>query len=265
MPEGDTIHRTANRLRPALAAAELLRFEAPRLRGDRPRVGDRIDEVRAVGKHLLIHFGNGLVLHSHMKMTGSWHLYRTNERWRERAHLARAVVEVPGWVAVCFAAPVVQTYRDGAVDSPIAHLGPDLCTTDVDFDVVLDRCQSIAAQGTSIAEVLLDQRIACGIGNVFKSEALWACRCDPFVRIDAVSTELRDRLWRVASKQLRSNLQGGPRTTVPGGLAVYGRQRQPCRACGTNIEMRHHGDQARSTYWCPSCQPNGSATLGPQT
>lgn len=259
MPEGDTIHRTANRLRPALAEAVLLRFDAPRLRGDRPRVGDRIDRVEAIGKHLLIRFEGGLVLHSHMKMTGSWHLYRTNERWQERPHLARAVLEVSGWVAVCFAAPVVQTYREGEAQSPVAHLGPDLCRTDVDFDVVLERCTSIAAQGTSIADVLLDQRIACGIGNVFKSEALWACRCSPFTAIELITTTQRDRLWRVASKQLRSNLQGGTRTTVPGGLAVYGRQRQACRSCDTTIEMRHHGDQARSTYWCPVCQPATAA------
>ncbi len=259
MPEGDTIHRTAIRLRSALAEAELTRFEASRLRGDRPRVGDRIHDVQAVGKHLLIRFDRDLVLHSHMKMTGSWHLYRTNERWRERAHLARAVLEVPGWVAVCFAAPIVQTYYDGAADSPIAHLGPDLCTDAVDFDTVLARCESLSTPGTSIAEVLLDQRIACGIGNVFKSETLWACRCDPFAPIESIEPRRRERLWRVASKQLRSNLQGGPRTTVPGGLAVYGRQRQPCRSCGTTIEMRHHGEQARSTYWCPNCQPTSTA------
>jgi endonuclease-8 len=258
MPEGDTIHRTASRLRPALAGAELIRFEAARLRGDRPKLGDTIDAVEAVGKHLLIRFGGGLVLHSHMKMTGSWHLYRTNERWQERPHLARAVVEVAGWIAVCFAAPVVQTYREGAEPTPISHLGPDLCTADVDFDVVLERCTSFAAAGISIAEALLDQRIACGIGNVFKSEALWACRTDPFAAIEDVDQATRERLWRVASKQLRSNLQGGARTTVPGGLAVYGRQRQPCRSCGTTIEMQHHGEQARSTYWCPTCQPQSA-------
>lgn len=217
-----------------------------------------IEAVEAVGKHLLIRFPKRLVLHSHMMMTGSWHLYRTNERWRERKHLARAVVEVPGWVAVCFAAPVVQTYRDGGVEpSPISHLGPDLCLPDIDFDVIAARTTALAAPGTTIAEVLLDQRMACGIGNVFKSEALWACRVHPFRPIEQVDESTRDRLWRTASKQLRSNLGGGARTTVPGGLAVYGRQRQPCRACGSVIEMRHHGEQARSTYWCPTCQPDG--------
>ena len=127
MPEGDTIHRTANRLRPALDGQRLVRFEAPRLTGDRPRTGEVIESVEAVGKHLLIRFPGHLVLHTHMKMTGSWHLYRANERWRERRHLARVVLEVPGWVAVCFAAPVVQTYRDVVGQpSPVAHLGPDL-------------------------------------------------------------------------------------------------------------------------------------------
>lgn len=257
MPEGDTIHRTANRLRPALQGQPLVRFEAPRLRGDSPTLGDTIEAVEAVGKHLLIRFPRHLVLHTHMKMTGSWHLYRTNERWGEPKHLARAIVEVPDWVAVCFSAPVVQTWRDvDGQPTPIDHLGPDLCLREVDFAVITERCAQIATPGTSIAEALLDQRIACGIGNVFKSEALWACRVSPFTPIEAVSAEARDRLWRKASRQLRSNLEGGRRTTVPGGLAVYGRHRQPCRACGGTIEMDHHGDQARSSYWCPNCQPD---------
>lgn len=255
MPEGDTIHRTAARLRPALVGQTLISFEAHRLSGDRPKPGESIESVDAVGKHLLIRFAGSLVLHTHMKMTGSWHLYRTNERWRERAHLARAIIEVDGWKAVCFAAPTVQTFRDVAnVVSPVAHLGPDLCSDQVDFDLVIARCSELTETDTSIADVLLDQRIAAGIGNVFKSETLWACRVDPFVPVHAVDTPTRHRLWKTASKQLRSNLDGGPRTTVPGGLAVYGRQRQPCRVCATAIEMRSHGDHARSTYWCPTCQ-----------
>lgn len=255
MPEGDTIHRTANRLRPALEGQPLVRFEAARLVGDQPRPGEVIDAVEAVGKHLLITFPRRLVLHTHMKMTGSWHLYRATERWRERRHLARAVIEVPGWVAVCFAAPVVQTYRDIAGQpSPIAHLGPDLCLPDLDVGVVMARHRRLAGEWPTIAEALLDQRIACGVGNVFKSEVLWACRVSPFERPEQVDDGLTEQLWQTASKQLRRNLVGGPRTTVPGGLAVYGRERQPCRACGSIIEIRHHGEQARSTYWCPNCQ-----------
>lgn len=224
--------------------------------GDRPKVGDTITVVDCVGKNLLIHFDTGLVLLTHMKMTGAWHIYRTGERWQMGEHLVRALIEVSGWVAVCFAAPVVRTYRsDAAQLSPVAHLGPDLCSADPDVDAAVERAAAISDPGSTIAEVLLDQRVACGIGNVFKSETLWACRVSPFTTIDQLDDSTRRRLFATASKQLRSNLQGGPRTTVPGGLAVYGRRGSPCRQCGTAIEMRRHGDQPRSTYWCPLCQP----------
>lgn len=256
MPEGDTIHRTANRLRPALVGQTLVRFAAPRLVGDRPRAGDHIEQVEAVGKNLLIRFPKHLVLHTHMKMTGSWHLYRTHEKWQEPAHLARAEVEVQDWVAVCFSAPTVRTWRDlPGQPNPLSHLGPDLCVDEVDLDLVLERITHIAEPGTPVADVLLDQRPASGIGNVYKSEALWACRVSPFAPIEAVSAESRRKLYETAARQLRTNLTTPTRVTVAGGLGVYGRQRQPCHRCRTPIQVQAHGDQARLTYWCPSCQP----------
>src|SRR5690349_13014755 len=102
MPEGDTLHRTANRLRPALVGGALVRFEAPRLLGDRPPIGATVTNVEAVGKHLLIDFDTGLTLRTHLGMPGSWHLYREGERWRKPRHLLRALVAVPGWEAVCW-------------------------------------------------------------------------------------------------------------------------------------------------------------------
>lgn len=264
MPEGDTIHRTAGRLGPALTGADLIRFEAPRLLGDRPRPGVSIDGVEAVGKHLLIHFSGGLTLQTHMRMTGSWHLYRTGERWRKPAHLARALVEVEGWVAVCFSAPVVRTFRRDAPRGPLgtgthptAHLGPDLCRSDL-ADADLDECvrrMGTLAGAAPIGVALLDQRVACGVGNVYKSETLFACGVDPFAAVTDLDEPTRRRLLATASKQLRANLGAGPRTTVQGGLAVYGRHRQPCRRCGTLIRIGRQGEQARSTYWCPTCQP----------
>ena len=257
MPEGDTIHRTANRLRPALQGQELLRFDAPRLTGDRPKPGDIIGAVEAVGKNLLIRFPKHLVLHTHMKMTGSWHLYRTHESWQQPAHLARAIVEVSDWIAVCFSAPTVRTWRDIAGQpNPLSHLGPDLCLPAVDLDQVTRRVAMLTEPDTVIADVLLDQRVAAGIGNVYKSEALWACKVSPFMTVDQVDEATRRELFRVAGRQLRSNLMRAKRATVPGGLGVYGRQRQPCRRCRTMIQIRNHGDQARSTYWCPTCQPD---------
>ena len=214
MPEGDTIHRTARRLQPALVGQELVRFEAPRLTGDRPKPGECIEAVEAVGKHLLLRFPKHLVLQTHMKMTGSWHLYRTHEKWRQPAHLARAIVEVADWVAVCFSAPLVRTWRDlSGQPNPLSHLGPDLCLADVDIDLVVDRVGAIAEPGTTIAEVLLDQRIAAGIGNVYKSEALWACRVSPFTAVEDIDDVTRYKLYEVAGRQLRSNLMTAQRTT----------------------------------------------------
>ncbi|HSL57987.1 MAG TPA: DNA-formamidopyrimidine glycosylase family protein [Acidimicrobiales bacterium] len=258
MPEGDTLHRTAARLRPALAGAEVRRVEAPRLSGRLPAVGSRVDAVDAVGKHLVMRFSDGLTLETHLRMSGSWHLYRTGERWRKPAHLVRALVEVDEWVAVCFSAPVVRTYPTPPADdgaAPLGHLGPDLCLPDPDLDVAVSNLARFADADTEIHESLLDQRVAAGIGNVYKSEVLWACGIDPFTRTADVAPESRRRLLEVAARLLRANLTTVSRTTVPGGLAVYGRARQPCRRCGTPIRTARRGVQARSTYWCPTCQP----------
>ena len=197
MPEGDTIWRVADRLRPALEGRRLVRFEAPRLAGGpRPRPGDRVEAVEARGKHLLVRFERGVTLQTHLRMTGSWHLYSSGQRWQRPAHLARAVVEVEGgWSAVCFAAPVVRTFVDdpaAAHRNPTAHLGPDLCRLDVDLDEVLRRVAAADADDV-VCDLLLDQRVAAGIGNVYKSETLWACRLHPLVRVADVDAGLRRR------------------------------------------------------------------------
>ena len=255
MPEGDTIHRTAQRLAPALVGQRLARFEAPRLVGDRPQLDDEILAVEAVGKHLLVRFPADLVLETHMRMTGSWHLFRPRQRWSHPAHLARVVIGVADWTAVCFAAPTVRTWYDRpGLSSPIERLGPDLCRDDPDFAAILHRINQLVEPGTSIAAALLDQRVACGIGNVFKSETLWACRVSPFDPIETVDGPRREHLWRTASRQLRRNLGSARRTTVPGGLAVYDRARLPCRRCDGPISAIDRGGDERLTYWCPNCQ-----------
>ena len=261
MPEGDTLHKTAARLKPALQGHVLTRFEAPRLVGDAPKLGEQIDLVEARGKHLLMHFSGGLVLQTHLRMTGSWHIYREGERWRRPAYLARVVVGSDnGWLAVCFQAPLVETHhRAGAAPAALAALGPDLCRAeslaDAVMDEVVDRAGRLAPAGATLGEALLDQRIAAGIGNVYKSEACFAVRVDPGTRLERVDDVTRRRVWSVAARQLQANLGQAERRTHPAGLAVYGRRGQPCRRCGTPILMARHGEQARSTYWCPTCQP----------
>ncbi len=280
VPEGDTIHRSAARLRPALLHQAVVRVQTPGAPGHTPEPGVAVDAVEARGKHLLIRFADGAVLRTHMRMSGSWHLYRTGERWRRPAHQVRALVEVPGWVAVCFSAPVVVWERAprGALrtsGSPTSgsptrglptkgpdhlgpdHLGPDLCRPDADLDVALGRMARVADANDEIKVVLLDQRVACGVGNVYASEVLFAEAVDPFTPVAELDEATRRRLLSTASRLLRANLRSGPRTTVPGGLAVYGRRGRPCRRCATPVRMRRQGPQARSTYWCPACQPAG--------
>jgi endonuclease-8 len=258
VPEGDTIHRAAAALRAALLGKPLTAFEAPRLVGPKPAPGVVIEEVRSRGKHLDICFDDGLVLHTHMRMTGSWHLYRPGEQWRRSHHQARVVLEVPGFLAVCFSAPVVEVFRaaDPRRHAAFGTLGPDLSRPDADLAACVDRMAHFCLGSTSIAEALLDQRVACGVGNVYKAEVLWACGLDPFTPVEAVPVLLRHRLLATASRMLQANLTHPARITldVPGGLAVYGRHGAPCFRCGTPVAVRRHGELARVTYWCPGCQ-----------
>ncbi len=260
MPEGDTLAKTAARLAPALEGATLDRFEAPRLVGRPPRAGARIERVEARGKHLLVLFAGGLTLRTHLRMTGSWHLYRRGQRWRRPAHQARVVLgTAAGWVAVCFAAPVVETYdRRGPEPAALAALGPDLSAVgSLDPAVlrtVVERVAALAQPGTTVGEALLDQRIAAGIGNVYKSEVCFACGVDPSTRIEAVPEADRHRLWATAARQLQANLGSAGRRTWGDGLAVYARRGLPCPRCSSPVRMTRQGALARSTYWCARCQ-----------
>jgi endonuclease-8 len=247
VPEGDTIHRTANRLRSVLVGQPLVRFDARRAVGRPPKPGATIDAVEAVGKHLLIRFAGGVTLRTHMRMTGSWHLYRTGERWQKPAHLARAVVEVEGWTAVCFAAPVVELEPTPVARASVALLGPDLTSTaltESDIDRAVDRMTD-----AEIGVVLLDQRIASGIGNIWKNETLFICGVDPFRPAADVDRDTKRALIATASKLLQASVRDGGRSSN-----VYGRARRPCRRCGTPIRSQPQGEQARTAYWCPTCQ-----------
>jgi endonuclease VIII len=260
VPEGDTLQLVAARLRPALAGRAVTGFEAPRLRGERPRSGDRVEAVEAQGKHLLVHFAGGLTLRTHLRMSGSWHLYRRGERWRRPRGQARVVLDVEdGWQAVCFAAPDVETYRrDRSGSRALDALGPDLGRPGADLDAVVERLATVAAPETEIAVVLLDQRVAAGIGNVYKSEVCFACRLDPFTPLGELDERSRRRVYEVAHRLLQANLGGGPRRTHAGGLAVYRKAGRPCPRCGAVIRVRRQGQHARPTYWCPSCQVHPS-------
>ena len=249
MPEGDTIWRTAAALRPRLAGRRVTRARPDPLRR---LEGTTVTGVDAVGKHLLVRFDNGLSLHTHMRMTGAWHLYQPGEPWRKPARLARAVLEVEGTVAVLFNAPVVEiraTGREG-----VDHLGPDLLDEGVDLDRVVRRARSLPGD-RALGELLLDQRVAAGIGNVYRCESLWWLRLDPWARQSDLSDQRLRELYAVARDALRANLGSFERRFPGYGRgAVHARGGRPCRRCGTPIAVRAQGEQARLTYWCPACQ-----------
>jgi endonuclease-8 len=244
-------------------------FEAPRLAGRHPGVGATVEAVESIGKHLEIRWSDGLVVRTHMRMSGSWHLYRPGDRWRLPRRDARVIVTTDEWTAVCFRAPDVESYeaRTGVVPGALARLGPDLCRADADLAECTRRLVGYPAPDRAISEVLLDQRVACGVGNVFKSEVLFACRVHPFEPVATIDARRAAELIEMAARLLRDNLDGGRRTTItspgaPGGLAVYGRAGRPCPVCGAAICVQRRGEHARSTYWCPTCQPASDRVAG---
>lgn len=259
MPEGDTIHRTASALRTALVGKPMVRFDAPRLVGPTPCAGRMVEAVSSHGKHLEVRWDDGLILHTHMRMSGSWHLYRQGERWRRPSHQLRVAIETDDWLAVCFNAPVVETYRepDRRRHPGMGRLGPDLCDGSADLSVVVDLLLSFPEPDARVRDVLLDQRVMCGVGNVYRCEVLWALELSPWSHVGDLTHRDAVRLVNTAARMLRSNLNRAKRVTAPsvrGGLAVYGRNGQGCPRCHETIEVRRVGEHARLLYWCPGCQ-----------
>ena len=277
MPEGDTIYRAARTLRQALQGRTVIDVrtvvaQVTRL-GPRRLIGQRVDAVESRGKHLLISFApSGLVLHTHMGMNGSWHVYRRGERWRKSAGMARFVVDVEGdgeaWTAVCFTPPVCEllSAKQANAHPSLSSLGPDLLGETV--DLVEARRRLDAQPQRTIAESLLDQRVLAGVGNVFKSEVLFIHRVDPWATVAEVPDEIRAALLETATRLLRLNVRPGAmhRVTVDKGagapnagkrLYVYGQARRPCPRCSTPITAARQGEQARVTYWCARCQGAG--------
>jgi endonuclease VIII len=259
MPEGDTIHRSASAMRTALAGKMMLRFDAPRLVGPVPCAGRVIESVESHGKHLVIEWDDGLVLDTHMRMTGSWHLYRRGDNWRRPYTQVRAAIEVEDWVAVCFNAPHVETYRkaDKRRHPGMGRLGPDLCKRETDLGAVVNLLLTASDPNARLAEVLLDQRVMCGVGNVYRCEVLWATGISPYAPVGALSERDAIRVVNTAARMLRANLHHANRVTAPsvkGGLAVYGRNGQRCPRCTDTIECRRTGEHRRILYWCPGCQ-----------
>jgi endonuclease-8 len=279
MPEGDTIFRAAQALHRALAGHTVTQFESvypalTRVAEDRPIVGRTVESVSARGKHLLIAFSGDLVLRTHMRMNGSWHLYRPGIRWQRPARDMRVLAATANAVAVGFNVPVAElmTTRDLARHKELSALGPDLLGAPFDRDEAVGRMR--ARGRDAIADVLLNQRVVAGIGNVFKSEILFLAGIHPFTPVSGLGATELERLVDISREQLAANVMTRSQTLSPvigrrttrsldpnSRLWVYGRGGKACRRCGAAIQARKTGLDARLTYWCPRCQPASQAAI----
>ncbi len=271
MPEGDTIWRTARTLRGVLAGRAVIGFASPlpEVAGLARRfgpVGQSVAAVESIGKHLLIRFSGGAVLHTHQGMTGSWHVYRPGTAWRKPRRHARVVIETVDVVVVCFSAPLVELLPPGKTSAlpVLQRLGPDILAPD--FDPVAANQRLRARREVEVGVALLDQTVVAGIGNVYKSEVLFACNVNPFDLVAALEEATLARLIQTARQQMRRNLGPAVRRTrsevAPGRFWVYGRTGKPCLRCGTPVQRRGQGEQERATYWCPNCQASHWAGNG---
>jgi endonuclease-8 len=254
--EGDTIARARRRIDAALTG-EVVAVSAPspqgRLAGVERLDGRRLDAVSAHGKHLLLRFGD-LTLHSHLGMSGSWHLYARGARWRKRRLAAWVVVSGAEAEAVQFGGSKLRLIATGSIarDPVLSRLGPDILAGDLDVASVVRALR--ADPECSLGVALLDQRKVAGIGNIFKSEACFAARLDPRARVGDLTDEQLEEVIGAARELMAAAVAEGRADR-----AVYRRAGRPCIVCGTPIAVAGQGDANRSTYWCPRCQASDRA------
>jgi endonuclease-8 len=220
-------------------------------------VGATVTGVEALGKNLLLRFDNGLELRTHLRLNGSWHRYRPGERWRLAPSRARLVLEVPGAVAVCFDAPVVELFeqRTESLHPTLGRLGPDLLDpawSEAETGEVIRRLRHPERAEWTISRALLDQSALAGIGNIWRNETLFAERVDPLAPISDLDDPTLERLVATARRLLMQSVGRAPGRAL---MTVYRRSGRPCRRCGTLIRSAPLPTELpRTTYWCPGCQ-----------
>jgi endonuclease VIII len=257
VPEGDTIHYAAARIRAALAGRvpEEIATPHPRHRADRwPELlaGREVRAVDAHGKHLFVRFEGELTLHSHLRMSGMWDVHPLGKRWRRAAHRAWLVVRAGDWEVVEFDGPVLELMPDSRTrtDPRLASLGPDILGERFDEARFLRNLRrDEPARG--IGDALIDQRTVAGIGNYWKSETCFAVGIDPWRALADVADEEALALVRYAREGMRrSAREAFPKRT----RAIYARPGQVCPRCAGTIRWGGQGDEKRTTFWCPGCQ-----------
>ncbi|MBS1891469.1 MAG: DNA glycosylase [Actinobacteria bacterium] len=252
MAEGDTILRAKNRLADALVGQQIA-VSAPNPRGRAAGIerldGLTLDRIDSHGKHLTFYFGD-LVLHSHLGTSGGWHVYPHRARWRRPRSSAWAVLSGERADAVQFGGPTLRVIRASrvAIDPQLTRLGPDILAPNFDLDAVLALFRA-ADQSRTLGDALLDQRLTAGIGNVFKSEACFAAKIDPWDPLSEVSDENLRLVLEAAREQMLSAVRLGDRHR----FRVY-KHRGPCSRCGGTVHHRGQGDANRTTWWCERCQ-----------
>lgn len=262
MPEGDSLYRFAARLRPVLEGQVLrdVRAHGP---GPIPRVdrvvGATCTGVRSQGKNLVISFDNGLALRGHLRMYGTWHVYRPGQPWTKPESQARLVLEVDGATVVNFSAPVIELIEERALDhyEPLAGLGPDLLGDDFDAEEAFRRLRHPTGGQMTIGDAIMDQRAMAGVGNIWKHETLFRCGVNPWRRLDELDDATLRAIIDTAHHLLRASV-GKPNRfglTRRPSMFVYMRAGQPCRRCATRIRSAAQGIDVRQTAYCPKCQP----------
>ncbi len=257
--EGDSILRIARRLDERLSGHEVsARTPGPR-RPDGLPVGEidgrTLERAESRGKHLILHFDGGVALHAHMGMRGSWQLYDDGERWRRPARDAWIALTGNGAEAVNFGGSKLRIVPEAQLlrDPRLARLGPDLLAGDFDPDVAVARIRSVDP-GLNLGDALLGQRLVAGIGNIFRSEGCFEAGLDPRTPVGALGD---DQLIDVLDATRDLMLEAVDTGRQPN--QVYRRAGRPCPRCGTRILSQAQGEAARTTYWCPGCQPPASS------
>jgi endonuclease-8 len=245
VPEGDTLHRAAARLQPLVG--ERLEVETPHPRAQAAIAaeqldGRRLESVSAVGKNLVLRFEGGVVLRSHLRMSGRWSVRPRGADGHGRPWLVLRGSELEG---VLWGGPVLELHARA-----LARLGPDILARPPDLETMLARLRG-ADPTRPLGETLQDQTLVAGIGNMWAAETLWEARLSPWLRLREVREDDRRRVLETAATLMRASVDGGrePRRRA------YKHAGRPCLRCRTPIRAYGQGDANRTAYWCPVCQP----------
>ncbi|GBL21952.1 probable endonuclease 8 2 [Acidimicrobiaceae bacterium] len=241
----------ASALRTALIGQKMTRFETSASLIVKPKIGRTIEELRVENRCIEIVWDDGLALKTKMKVRGSWRIFHDGEKWTKAKKLSQVIIGANELSVVCFGASEIEAYHDFDLrrHPMLGRLGPDLADPLVDLNDCVDRLLNYEYPDETIAEVLLDQRVMRGIGNVHRCELLWACELHPWAKVSALTVEECLELVSLAAGVLRGNF-----SLASAELAVYGRHGKLCSRCSGQVRVTHHGEANRVLYWCVDCQ-----------